>query len=350
MHGRSAALDAVRGLAITLVVAYHWLGLPLGWTGVDLFFVLSGYLIGGILLDHRDAPAYYATFYGRRAARILPLYALYLAIVLPLFGSTIPLWHYALFTQNIAWSRGGPLGVTSITWSLALEEQFYLLLPALVRAVPPAGLARLSVGCILAAPVCRILLVPLFGSPMAAHFLLPAKMDALFWGVLIACLRRRPAPPRHRVARIAAVGALSAAGLIALAACSPHDFGDQVLSWSAACSLTDLACASLLGCVLLSGWRADRLRALSVIGVGAYAIYLFHEPVRVVVQGLFFLHGLPLLPALAPAAALTALLAAVSWTRLESKLIAWARARWRYDTGRPTPPVTRDQRQPSEIT
>ena len=77
---RSNAVDALRGLAITLVAGQHWLGLPFGWTGVDLFFVLSGYLLGGILIDNRNARNYFSTFYMRRAFRILPLYWLLLAI------------------------------------------------------------------------------------------------------------------------------------------------------------------------------------------------------------------------------------------------------------------------------
>ncbi len=71
---RSGALDAIRGLAITLVVAQHWFKIPFGWTGVDLFFILSGYLLGGILLDNRSSAGYFSTFYMRRAFRILPLY------------------------------------------------------------------------------------------------------------------------------------------------------------------------------------------------------------------------------------------------------------------------------------
>jgi peptidoglycan/LPS O-acetylase OafA/YrhL len=79
---RSEILDMVRGLAITMVVAFHYWQVPNGDRGVDLFFVLSGYLLGGILIDNRLRPRLFATFYGRRAFRILPLYVAFLALCL----------------------------------------------------------------------------------------------------------------------------------------------------------------------------------------------------------------------------------------------------------------------------
>jgi peptidoglycan/LPS O-acetylase OafA/YrhL len=83
MSDRSEPLDALRGLAISLVIARHYFGFRYGMFGVDLFFVLSGFLIGGILLDSREQPGYFSSFYGRRAFRILPLYWLLLVIAQP---------------------------------------------------------------------------------------------------------------------------------------------------------------------------------------------------------------------------------------------------------------------------
>src|SRR4051794_1236891 len=99
---RSEPLDAVRGLAISIVVACHYFGFQFGVLGVDLFFVLSGYLIGGILLDTRDQPGYFRSFYGRRAFRILPLYWLLLVVAPP------PNWgYYLFFAQAIPWVQHG---------------------------------------------------------------------------------------------------------------------------------------------------------------------------------------------------------------------------------------------------
>lgn len=139
---RVPELDGLRGLAILLVLIWHYglavLKIPIGlfagplililnlaWSGVDLFFVLSGFLIGGILLDNREAPYYFKAFYTRRIFRIFPLYFMWLAIfalvvllALPsapatpaawLWGSPLPWWSYVTFTQNFVMSSIGAL-------------------------------------------------------------------------------------------------------------------------------------------------------------------------------------------------------------------------------------------------
>ncbi len=121
--GRSDLLDAVRGVAVSMILITHlWAPLPtdtllwhlgpwidpftgLTWTGVDLFFILSGYLICGSLLDNRTSGAYYTTFYGRRAFRILPLYIIFLAYAVAIGELVFPLAHFT-FTQNIAFILG----------------------------------------------------------------------------------------------------------------------------------------------------------------------------------------------------------------------------------------------------
>jgi peptidoglycan/LPS O-acetylase OafA/YrhL len=124
-----------------------------GWliSGVDLFFVLSGFLIGGILLDHKNTTNYFRVFWTRRVGRIMPVYYLLLAtfftvlLIRPwlpapwldafLLKDMMPVWTYPLFVQNIAQALdggdGGARWVAS-TWSLGIEEQFYLLLPPLI--------------------------------------------------------------------------------------------------------------------------------------------------------------------------------------------------------------------------
>ncbi len=137
---RSDLLDAVRGVAVCMILATHfWVPLPtdtvlwhigpvvdrlmgLSWTGVDLFFILSGYLICGSLLDNRGAGTYFSVFYGRRTFRILPLYAITLGLAAATGDLAYPLAHLT-FTQNIvfAWARDwGPVS-TGVTWSLAIE-------------------------------------------------------------------------------------------------------------------------------------------------------------------------------------------------------------------------------------
>jgi peptidoglycan/LPS O-acetylase OafA/YrhL len=157
-HDRLLHLDGLRGIAIGLVLIHHFVvplfgnvpGSPggylgaaftLSYTGVDLFFVLSGYLIGGILLDHRDSPRLFATFYIRRATRILPLAAVCIAVILgsqaiglyaaPEGGRPWPTAVYLLFATNLSMVRANDWGYRPLShlWSLAIEEQFYLLAP-----------------------------------------------------------------------------------------------------------------------------------------------------------------------------------------------------------------------------
>jgi peptidoglycan/LPS O-acetylase OafA/YrhL len=158
---RLPELDGLRAIAILLVLFSHQAAfvplagirrfLDMGWIGVDLFFVLSGFLIGGILLEQRDATNYYRIFYLRRFLRIVPLYTLILLPGLVVLGlglqayfaghslgdrSAAAIWFCPFFLQNIAWALALiPPTYLLPTWSVAVEEQFYLLLPLLIRKV-----------------------------------------------------------------------------------------------------------------------------------------------------------------------------------------------------------------------
>ncbi|OGW41540.1 MAG: hypothetical protein A2Y97_04870 [Nitrospirae bacterium RBG_13_39_12] len=181
----------------------------LSWSGVDLFFVLSGFLIGGILLDNRSAKNYYYTFYFRRICRIMPLY---FVLIIPfilvylsnawqnmpvlgwIFNSPLPLWSYATFTQNFFVINDGSFGANGlgVTWSLAIEEQFYLILPFLIRFVSKARLPYVFISLIIAAPLFRTILLFIYPTGAFAGFvLLPGRMDALFFGVLGAWILRQ---------------------------------------------------------------------------------------------------------------------------------------------------------------
>jgi peptidoglycan/LPS O-acetylase OafA/YrhL len=225
---RIPALDGLRGVAILLVLLRHavfgvssvqgiethspltFLLLSAGqltWSGVDLFFVLSGFLIGGILLDARLSPRYFQTFYLRRVYRILPLYLLILGLsllphLLAEFSPAraahttplpIPWWAYALFIQNFWMSHLGTFGPSGIgiTWSLAIEEQFYLSIPLLIRKVRPRNLLIVLLTVVFCAPWLRVLLHSSMLFPgLASYVLMPTRADALCLGVLAALLVR----------------------------------------------------------------------------------------------------------------------------------------------------------------
>jgi peptidoglycan/LPS O-acetylase OafA/YrhL len=219
---RLPELDGLRGVAVAVVVIYHaalsdvvlphgfsWLVAAgkLGWSGVDLFFVLSGFLIGGILLDSRSSANYFKTFYLRRAYRILPIYLVLMIFFSMRFihvsagplgdfsGSAIPLYAYCSFTQNIWMAFLGTLGagVVGPTWSLAVEEQFYLTAPLVVRKLAPEKLARVLVGVVIAAPLLRIALYAASRHNGVAEYVsMPCRADALSLGILSAWVARSP--------------------------------------------------------------------------------------------------------------------------------------------------------------
>jgi peptidoglycan/LPS O-acetylase OafA/YrhL len=168
-------LQGLRGLAVLGVVIYHchprlqgtWLyyGSLWGWAGVNLFFVLSGFLITSILLEARDRPRYFRNFYARRALRIWPVYLLLLAICYanaPWFiglsvwdaVKTAPWWAYLLFLQNLFHLALPP--AIGQTWSLAIEEQYYFVWAPVVRFLrPPWMLAGVLIAMFVASPLFR---------------------------------------------------------------------------------------------------------------------------------------------------------------------------------------------------
>jgi len=192
---RIPELDGLRGLAILLVLVFHYTAQEgvlapdtltgrlqrlfiMGWTGVDLFFVLSGFLIGGILLDARNSPCYFKTFYCRRFFRIIPIYYLWIVLYVVLIavaGNTImrlsnsgvrpPLGpgigSYFLFLQNlVSLPLFGLAGAWfGHLWSLAVEEQFYLAAPLVVRFTDVRYLKWILGGLVMCVPLLRMFLL-----------------------------------------------------------------------------------------------------------------------------------------------------------------------------------------------
>jgi peptidoglycan/LPS O-acetylase OafA/YrhL len=205
--GQIKELDGLRATAILLVVAWHYLGVgenPTLWrvfifgrTGVDLFFVMSGYLITRILLNSRASPGYFATFYRRRAFRILPIYFVMVGIYLvglqlrggagALFGGTLPWWSYVVGLQNWWMAAQQTYGAYWLagTWSLAVEEQFYFVFPLIVRFVSPAQLPRILIAMMILCPIGRAAAGAL-GDQFGYYVLTPLRSDILAVGALIA--------------------------------------------------------------------------------------------------------------------------------------------------------------------
>ena len=220
MTGHLAGLDGVRGLAILMVMAVHFVGdapadgtlqrlvvkaASYGVLGVDLFFVLSGFLITGLLLEARGQPHYFRNFYARRTLRIFPLYYGVLAVlflVLPALVTPSPLLEVARRHQTWLWtyttnfyialtSSWASLTYVSHFWSLAIEEHFYLVWPLVVFSFSRTVLERICVGVILVGLALRLVLVAGGMSELSVSVLTPCRIDTLVVGALLAILVRR---------------------------------------------------------------------------------------------------------------------------------------------------------------
>jgi peptidoglycan/LPS O-acetylase OafA/YrhL len=307
LRERIPALDSLRGAAILAVFAYHaffwsgmrtdwWLarGIALvtrpGWLGVDLFFVLSGFLITGRLLDHRylSAPDFYRWFYTRRALRILPLYYITLIVV----GSAMRwtgetslsfLIVSALFMPNIALLAGlwasSPLAVL---WSLGIEEQVYLVWPFLVRSLTARTLAWFFVALGLIEPLLRYVS---FSTGMIREGIAVAtwlRLDGFAWGGLLSILIR---DARFHGRRLAAFGV--AAIVVAVGGAVTCAWLGYLSRRTGVGSAAQLACADLLFAGLLAvalGGSSDapmRPRrageVLRYFGRISYCLYLVHQ-------------------------------------------------------------------------
>lgn len=362
---RVPELDGVRGLAMSLVLVWHYLvgqvqsepGSPVAyamrtlsftWAGVDLFFVLSGFLIGGILMDNAGAPHFFRSFFVRRAARIIPLYLVVLMLFgcavavgadqfgpgfLWLFHDPLPFWTYATYTQNCAMALSGAFGPhwMGVTWSLAVEEQFYLVLPLMIRFTNRRKLPGLLMCLILVAPVSRTLLfhlAPLGG--LAGYLLLPTRWDSLFLGVLGAWLLRDLRWARWLTERLwflRTVVAISAL-VLAFLLWANQGIGSQWMAYLGHTVLGLLGLAAILLGLLHPGafQRLFRNPLLGRAGGISYGIYLFHQPVSGLLHEVLLSQRPQIgqardLAVTALALALTILLAQVSWTVFERRIV-----------------------------
>jgi len=216
---RLPQLDGIRGLAIGLVLVSHYFAclvlkeghpisfisriLTITWSGVDLFFVLSGFLITGILIDNRESSNYYYIFYLRRACRILPLYLLLLLSYVLVTSAGLldpqtyqflleqphPLWSYFTFTQNILMGLSCSFGPhwLAVTWSLAVEEHFYFVLPWIIKRIAGSKLLYLFGILVLSAPILRYV-----AHPCLAYLHTLCRTDSIFAGACLALFYRSP--------------------------------------------------------------------------------------------------------------------------------------------------------------
>lgn len=306
---RVATLDGVRGLAILLVIAHHASQFAVvrprtgaetaisrlfaqGWIGVDLFFVLSGYLITGLLLRARGRPRYFRNFYARRTLRIFPLYYATVFAMCVLLPALLRRDYTARLAENQGWywaylpnlriflHGDWFVPIFDHTWSLAIEEQFYLVWPVLVlvlgaRRLVPATIALAAGSCALRAVMAG------HGWTDAQLRVLPlSHADGLALGALVAALLHAGvAAPRLRGlgASLIASGLLLRLGAVWVGPSVLRDTALEGTAWT-------LVFAGGLALVAVAAPTGRLARALSApwlrfFGTYSYGLYIAHVPI-----------------------------------------------------------------------
>ena len=301
-----AALDGVRGVAILSVLFFH---LPppfaflrplsgYGWCGVDLFFVLSGYLITGILYSSTNKAQYFRNFYARRSLRIFPLYYGFMVlalIVLPKFinpywlgeegfnGRVMPFFlYYTNYADVFGTMAPAALGAF---WSLAVEEHFYLFWPTFIKLTPKNKLLFWCATIALLALMSRLAITAFKGPWLATYFLTTSRLDSLVMGALVAILVQRH--PDWLVRWAVRIGGVAAVILVAIAfwrhGLTYSDWPMRTFGYS----LLALLFASV---VWLAGNTRNRLSGflanpiLVMFGKYSYCLYVCHMLVLAVCQ------------------------------------------------------------------
>ena len=330
---RLIELDGLRGFALVMILVFHAVSqegeypvgsflaylqrsIGLAWTALDLFFVLSGFLIGGILMDARESRSYFKTFYARRFFRIVPVYfawvLLYVLIIACASGLVIKLsnsglkpplnfsiWSHFLFLQNsfdfhyshLAGAWFGHL------WSLAVEEQFYLIAPLAVRIIPPRYLKWVLGAAVLVAILARLYFR--FDSNMPFTMITTrtvCRMDSLAIGMLAALFVRSESGSRWLRENLRFLRTLLAVLAAGVAFLFFYAYGSKTLgmqtigfTWMAAF----YAAVLLLAVQNRSGWLAGFLRTPVLLELGSvsYCAYLIHLVVNVSLHALILRHS-----------------------------------------------------------
>jgi peptidoglycan/LPS O-acetylase OafA/YrhL len=354
-------LDGIRGIALLAVMLSHGGGRYIlqttfaaklfayamvpGWSGVELFFVLSGFLITGILLKSKTAENYFSSFYARRFLRIFPIY--YFVVTAGLLASHYSFWWnamlppermriaYYFYAQNwpVFWNHGAyqTVSVFGHFWSLAVEEQFYLVWPLAIWLLSEGWILSLcTAGLVIALPL-RFYMVHRYAESLGAMVLTTSRMDGLLVGVILAILLRRGQIPRRWIYLAMGVGA----GIFGYIAVFHHRELIDTQFYMPTLGITAFALLSggflalsqhhivWMHHVLCAGW-------LRTVGKYSYGMYIYHIPIYLILEHVLGMRfgvefPMPLRWALLYIGfliAVTFLVAKISYDLFESKILA----------------------------
>jgi peptidoglycan/LPS O-acetylase OafA/YrhL len=336
---RFVQLDGLRAMALLMVFLLHHSLLRSGWAGVDIFFVLSGFLITGILRRESEHPAFWTTFYAKRAARILPpLLLLFSAVLLihrPFLAGSVG---YLLFGGNVLQLTRYRIPELSPLWSLAIEEHFYFVWPFAVRCLRCYTLLRLCIAIVILSPIVRAI-----GTVVCRHWggantgwdnpvflLTPFRIDGLAAGSALALLlegNRRPSLLVHW----SGFGTLASAATflgMELVDSSFRRTTDNLLFNSIGYSLVVVASFCLLSHLVLHphSWLARCLGSRPMVFLGAisYGFYIYQEAVMAGVRSIAR-PGVSLHLLCVPDFLVSALVASVSFFAIEKRVMRAAK-------------------------
>jgi peptidoglycan/LPS O-acetylase OafA/YrhL len=345
-------LDGVRGIAILLVLLFHFgtstrpggiLGqvLGLGWVGVDLFFVLSGFLITGILLNSKGLPHYFSSFYIRRVLRIFPLYYfsvfVFFNVALPIAHNFNGLAHvvqpvqiwYWLYLVNWYVGFGNPASPLTHFWSLCIEEQFYMVWPLLIFVIGRKTFLRVCIALIVLSPVLRFVFGQNPPSPYFLYFITPFRMEPIALGAVIAILWRQDRISRltNLAMRWVWIPALAVVAYICVASGTtiPVSYYMERVGYTCI-GLAFMSLVFVVAQAARGGTPIALLRypVLMKFGKYSYAMYVFHAPISQYLPK--FLHfgsrltrvGL----SIGIGVGLTYVIAVLSWRYIESPILS----------------------------
>ncbi|MBI5290043.1 MAG: acyltransferase [Chloroflexi bacterium] len=317
------ALDGLRGVAVLMVMFFHFVlvtrlhyGLEGttagaegvidwiadgGWAGVELFFVLSGFLITGILLRARETPSgYFRNFYARRALRIFPLYyatLFFIIVLLPLLATissdefarlqSLQLWHWT-YTMNLWITATNGAGDTDVFatghfWSLSVEEQFYLVWPAVVYVCGRRWLIPACIAIVIVSPLLRFAALAAGADPFVGYTFTPLRLDALAMGALLAAGLgdERSAARLRRHAPAAALLSLASLAAVVWWKGDLIHVDPRMLTFGLP-ALAALSASLILLATKASGGAVRSIAEwapLRAAGRYSYALYILHWPI-----------------------------------------------------------------------